>query len=192
MAEIIYSSEHAHQELLAWPRVVCCRDIWAPPKELRHLLLPHSCVCWFNHERREYSVSAATAAESARRESCYGCCASQERINRSVVPTASQVSFHPLSSCLAYSGFSEQCEQWDNWHREQDQQNNTAFSLSDICNVEWDRESGQMGYHVLSVCVQISQCFYYLAHFPLFFSHLESVHIPTELLRFPVEDFFSL
>ena len=46
---------------------------------------------------------------------CYGCCVSQERINVSAVPTAPQVSFQPLTSHLACSGFSKQsrkCEQW--------------------------------------------------------------------------------
>ena len=32
------------------------------------LLLPHGCVPWVSHERREYSVSTATAAVSARKE----------------------------------------------------------------------------------------------------------------------------
>ena len=56
---------------------------------------------------------------------CYGCQASQERIKLSSVPMAPQVFFQPLSLCLAYPGFSEQCgqcEQRDNWHREQDEE----------------------------------------------------------------------
>ena len=53
---------------------------------------------------------------------CYGCHASQETISMSAVPMALQVFFQPLSSCLAYPGFSEQCEQTDNRHHEQDQQ----------------------------------------------------------------------
>ena len=55
----------------------------------------------------------------------YGCGASQERINIPAVPMAPQVSFQALSSCLAYSGFSEQWRQWeqqDNWNHEQDHQ----------------------------------------------------------------------
>ena len=39
---------------------------------------------------------------------CYGCGASQERINIPAVPMAPQVSFQALSSYLAYPGFSEQ------------------------------------------------------------------------------------
>ena len=52
---------------------------------------------------------------------CYGCRASQERINMSAVPIAPGVFFQPVSSCLAYPWFSEQweeCEQQDNWHHE--------------------------------------------------------------------------
>ena len=52
------------------------------------------------------------------------CCANQERINVSAVPMAPQVSFQPLSSSLAYPGFSKgckQCEQQEAWYREQDQ-----------------------------------------------------------------------
>ena len=48
----------------------------------------------------------------------YGCHDSQERIFMSVLPTAPQVSFQPLTSSLAYPGFSKQCgqcEQQDIW-----------------------------------------------------------------------------
>ena len=40
---------------------------------------------------------------------CYGCHASQERINESVVPTAGHIFFQPLSSRLAYHWLSKQC-----------------------------------------------------------------------------------
>ena len=40
---------------------------------------------------------------------CHGCRAGQETVNVSVAPMAPQVSFQPLSSGLAYHGFSEQC-----------------------------------------------------------------------------------
>ena len=36
---------------------------------------------------------------------CYGCRASQERINISAVPMAPQVSFQTLNSCFTYLGF---------------------------------------------------------------------------------------
>ena len=71
-----------------------------------------------------YVMVAATAAASAGERLCYGCCASQERINMSAVPTAPRVSFQPLSLSLAYPGFGKQCEQQDNWQHEQDQQYN--------------------------------------------------------------------
>ena len=38
---------------------------------------------------------------------CYGCCTSQKRINASVVPMAPSIFFRPLSSHLAYHGFSK-------------------------------------------------------------------------------------
>ena len=47
---------------------------------------------------------------------CFGFCANQERINVAAVPMAPRVSFQPLNSCLAYPGFSKQCEQQYNWH----------------------------------------------------------------------------
>ena len=55
----------------------------------------------------------------------YCCCASQTRVNMSDVSMAPQVFFHPLISLLAYVGLSKhcgQCEQQDNWCREQDKQ----------------------------------------------------------------------
>ena len=46
---------------------------------IKAVLLPYGCVCWVGHERREYRVSTAMTAASARREYCYGCCVSQKR-----------------------------------------------------------------------------------------------------------------
>ena len=37
-------------------------------KKVVVLLLHHSCVLWVSHERKEYSMSTAMAAVSARRE----------------------------------------------------------------------------------------------------------------------------
>ena len=71
-----------------------------------------------------YVMAVATAAESAGERLCYGRHASQERINLSAVPTAPRVFFQPLSSSLAYPGFSKQCKQCerqDNGHDEQNQ-----------------------------------------------------------------------
>ena len=42
----------------------------------------------------------------------------------SAVPMDPCIFFQPLSSCLAYRGFSEQCEQRDSWCHEQDQKYN--------------------------------------------------------------------
>ena len=99
------------------------------------LLLPHGCVHWVSQERREHS-STVMAAVSARREVvcryvvlCYicfcGCCASQKRINVSAVPMTPPVFFQPLSSLLAYSGFTKycgKCEKQDNWRHKQDEE----------------------------------------------------------------------
>ena len=58
----------------------------------------NGCVLWVSHERREL---------------WYGYCAIQERINVSEVPMLPHIFFQPLSSCFAYTEFSEQCAQWD-------------------------------------------------------------------------------
>ena len=66
-------------------------------------LLPAHCSCvrWVHRERRECSKFATVVDASARRESCYGWCASQERRNF-VVPTTPRVcSSQPLSSPFA-------------------------------------------------------------------------------------------
>ena len=56
-------------------------------------------------------MSVVMATESAVERLCHGCCAGQERINISAVPTAPQDSFQILSLHLAYPGFREQCRQ---------------------------------------------------------------------------------
>ena len=48
-------------------------------RKVIEFLLHHGCISWVSHERREYSVSAAMTAASARKEDCYGHCASQAR-----------------------------------------------------------------------------------------------------------------
>ena len=71
-------------------------------------MLHQGCVPWVSHERREYSVSTARAAASARREKT---CQQFQRLLQSP---------RRLSSDLAYPEFSEQCtqcKQQDNWHR---------------------------------------------------------------------------
>ena len=131
-AEVIYTTAHAHHKVPAWSRAtLCCGDMWTLPGKWQH----YRCIMavhWVSHKRRGYSVSPAMAAVSTRSECCYdcgcqpgerlccvrlcyGCC--QKRINVSAVPTDPQVFFQPLSVCLTYPGFSEQCGQC-----EQDQQ----------------------------------------------------------------------
>ena len=81
-------------------------------------------VCLLLQLLLQPGVNAVMASVPAKREVCvvlgYAVaaalsCVSQERINVSAVPTAPRVSFHPLSSRLAYPGFSEQCEQQDSF-----------------------------------------------------------------------------
>ena len=124
-AAITYSTAHAHQEVLAWSRVFCVFYAYVtPPIKLREWPLHHGCVCWVSHERREYSVNTALAAAFSQERRllwllcrpgerlcavmlccygyCYGCCASQKRINMSAGPMASHVFFRP-SSLLAHA-----------------------------------------------------------------------------------------
>ena len=76
---------------------------------------------------------------------CFGCCASQERINVSALPIAPRVSFQPLSSCLAYPGFSKRCEQQYNWHCKHESALQSSFER------RWDVNDTSSGYlHLLS------------------------------------------
>ena len=127
-AEITYSTEHVCQEILAGSQVVL--------RSSPVLLLRHGCVHWVSHERREYRASIATATVTARRKYYYGCCTSQERINVSAAPTAPPVCFLPLSSCLAYPGFSKQCELQDNWGHKQDQQHISPLGFLNLMLLE--------------------------------------------------------
>ena len=68
----------------------------------------------------------------------YGCRASQETVNLSAVTVAPWVSFQALNWCLAYPGFSEQCElyEWqENWHHKQDQQDTSSQRSNSIANI---------------------------------------------------------
>ena len=64
-------------------------------------------LLWLLLQLRGNTVMAAMPArrEIACVRLCYGCCASQERINMSAVPMDPLVSFQPLSLHLAYPGF---------------------------------------------------------------------------------------
>ena len=67
---------------------------------------------------------------------CYHCCISQERVNVSAVPTAPQLFFQPLSLCLAYPGFSGQCEQQDNWSSNRMISDAIIISIFDINDIQ--------------------------------------------------------
>lgn len=72
----------------------------------------------------------ATAAASAGRADCDGCCVSRRGINASAAPPAF---FGPLGSGLAYPGLSTgcgQCEQGDGWHCGQGEEQYAHVSLS--------------------------------------------------------------
>ena len=97
------------------------------------LLLLHGCVHWVSQERSKYSSTVNRCCVSQDRGCMTLCCvrlylllrllASQKRINVSAVPVTPLVIFPPLSSHLAYPGFSKSCGQYkkqDNWHHEQD------------------------------------------------------------------------
>ena len=56
------------------------------------------------------------------------------------VPMGPQVSFQPFNAHLDQAGFSEQCEQQDNWCHEQDQQYTlTVNKRVQKCNLKNDR-----------------------------------------------------
>ena len=135
-------------EVLAWPWLLWVVHVWAPPGDWGHFTAVSWLCLWGQpQEERTRCVychhccfspgeNTVMAAMSARREAlcshvvlcciCYYCCgASQRRVNMSDVSMAPQVFFHPLISLLAYAGLSKhcgQCEQQDNWCREQDRQ----------------------------------------------------------------------
>ena len=142
------------QVVLSWSQVTLyITHAWVPPEDWGHFTAVSwlflwgqsqeekiQCVycygCWISPG--EYTVMAAM---SARREvlcsyvvlCCicyYWCCASQRKINISAVSMAPQVFFQPLSSLLAYAGFSKhcrQCEQQDNWCHEQDKEQHSGL-----------------------------------------------------------------
>ena len=93
ISKITYSTEHAHHKVLTWSGVtLCCRDMWAPPRNWQH----YCCVT-------DVSVGSATRGGNTG-VCCYSCCTSQERINMSAVPMAPWVFFQPLGSRLPTLG----------------------------------------------------------------------------------------
>ena len=101
-AEMIFSAAHARKEVLTWLwATLCCRDIWASLRKWRHLTAVS-----------RLAVGSATTGENI-------VCILLWRLhqpgeNKSVYSSvAPWVLFLPLSLCLTYPGFNEQCVQWD-------------------------------------------------------------------------------
>ena len=114
IADIIYSTVHAHHKVLTWSWVtVCSTPVWAPLRKWWH----YCCIT-------AVFVASVTRGENIAclllqllcqpgerlccvRFSygcCCGCCVSQERINVCAVPTAPRVSFQPLGCALPTLG----------------------------------------------------------------------------------------
>ena len=127
--------------------------LWTPPIKRWHFAAASRlCLLGQSWEERTQYVHCY-GAEPARREAvlcyavvcCYGCYASQKRIDVSAAPMAPWISFQSLSLHLAYPGFSEQCgqcEQWDNWCHEQDQWHIPPLMHPNKCLVVGCRSQG--------------------------------------------------
>ena len=137
MAEITYSTVYDCHELLTWLWATLCstacmsftmKALAAAALGLHWsdiMVTLHEVMLWqpYGYIMVMLRLQLQLPCQPGERLSC-GCCASQERINMSAVPTVPQVFFQPLSSWLAYSGFSRQwkrCEQQENWHHKQKQ-----------------------------------------------------------------------
>ena len=123
-AQITYSTEHTHHKVLAWSwATVYGMPVWRSP--WKPWLLLHWCyICvtsWLCYMSLCYGFVMITLwfmlrlllwlLHQSGERLCYGCGASQEKINMSAVPMPLGVSFQPLSLCLAYLGFNKQCRQ---------------------------------------------------------------------------------
>ena len=118
---MIYSTAHARHEVLARSWVTGCgTHVWAPPTEAAAFLLHHGYIGSVTRGENRTCLLLQLLCQPGERvccaSLCYGCQASQERINVSAIPTTLQLSFQTLSSHFAYPGFSEQCEQDDQWY----------------------------------------------------------------------------
>ena len=85
-----------------------------------------------------YVMAAATGTAVARREAVLWLPCQSGDSNLSAVTVAPWVSFQALNWCLAYPGFSEQCElyEWqENWHHKQDQQDTSSQRSNSIANI---------------------------------------------------------
>ena len=119
-AEIIRSTARAPPRVVTWLPVVFGGYIWAPPKETVALLLCHSCVRWVSHggENRACLLLQLLRQPGKNRRVCNSCSFS---------------SLQPLSSRLAYPGFSKQRRQRyqrGKWrHKHDDPQYAPSWSL---------------------------------------------------------------
>ena len=91
-------------------KLLCAVRIYEPHLRKQQ----HTMASRLSHERREYRYGCCVSQERVCAVivcyvCCYGSCASQKRINMSAVPIAPHMFFQPLSSHLAYPGFSKQC-----------------------------------------------------------------------------------
>ena len=152
--------------------------LWGQPQEERtRCVYCHHC-CFSPGE------NTVMAAMSARREAlcshvvlcciCYYCCgASQRRVNMSDVSMAPQVFFHPLISLLAYAGLSKhcgQCEQQDNWCREQDRQQHKWVAFFFFLSNSWVFST-----QGLNLCLlKLLHC-YVLGHYNFLFISTENL-----------------
>ena len=125
-AEVTYSTAYARHGVLAWLwATVYSMPVWASPWKpwlLLHWGYIGATLCYGSVMVMLWPLLQLLHQPGERL--CYGCCASQERINVSALPMAPRIFFQPLSSSLTYPGINEQCRQYerqDSWHHEQDQ-----------------------------------------------------------------------
>ena len=85
-AEIIYSTVHVPQEVLAWSQAaLCCRHLWDPSEKPAAFCCCCGCVYWASHA----SLLSQLLCQPGERlccvrlwyGCCLGCCISQERKN---------------------------------------------------------------------------------------------------------------
>ena len=108
-AEAIYSTVHACHEVLAWLwATLCSKHVWTPLRERWHIILHHGCVHWSATRGKNIVCLLLKLLQ-------------QSRENKRVCSSYGSLSFLLASRlCLAYPGFSKQCEQQDNWHHKED------------------------------------------------------------------------
>ena len=121
--EITCSTVHAHPKVLAWSRAtvwyICMSftvqalAVAAPGLHWSSIMvMSYKVMLWLCHGYFMVMLQPLLWLLHLPEEMLYyGCHASQERINVSAVHVAPHISLQPLSSHLAYHGFSEQCAQ---------------------------------------------------------------------------------